>query len=132
MFKLLGVKEFFTNLETLGKVKMPLLYRTVMKEITLAVLRDALQRTPIDTGLLRASARRKSRADEKGAFGEVSYHADYAIPVHEILTNRHPIGEAKYLEKAVRFITPLFPKMLQHRIQAALNRRVMRDARIDR
>lgn len=132
MFKLLGVKNFFTNIDLLSRVKMPLIYRTFMKEITTAVHRDALQRTPIDTGLLRASSRKAVKGDETGSFGEVSYHADYSIPVHENLTARHPIGEAKYLENAVRFIVPLFPRMLQHRIKTALNRRAMRDIRIDK
>ena len=132
MVKLLGVKQFFVNLDVLSKVKMPTLYRTAMKEVTTAVLRNSLQRTPIDTGLLRASARKETRANENGALGVVSYNTPYAIPVHEVLTSAHPIGEAKYLENAGKFITPLFPKMLQNRIRAVLGRRVMRDARIER
>ena len=133
MVKVLGVENFFSNINVLTKIKLPNLYRSFMEEVMIMVLRKSLINTPIDTGFLRASARKVVRSSgEKGAFGEISYNAPYSIPVHEILTSKHPIGEAKFLENAIRFIIPLFPKMLTRKIGAVFSRRVMRDARVAR
>jgi hypothetical protein len=67
-------------------------------------------RTPIETGNLRASHRVVS--EEHGDIFEVAVgcggispsgeNLDYAVPVHERLDVHHPVGEAKFLEKAVR------------------------------
>jgi len=133
MVKLLGVETFFTNINILTRIKMPNLYRSFMEEIMIMVLRDSLARTPVDTGFLRASARKVVKySGENGAFGEISYNAPYSVPVHEVLTSVHPIGESKFLENAIRFITPLLPKMLKRRINTAFSRRAMRDSRMVR
>jgi hypothetical protein len=64
------------------------------------VKEEAVRRCPIDTGKLRKSARVKMR----GNTGSISFGDDleiyYAIYVHERLDLHHPVGEAKFLEKA--------------------------------
>lgn len=57
------------------------------------LLAQTIPRVPLDTGRLRNSG--------QAVDGVVSFDTDYAIYVHEILENRHPVGEAKFLENAV-------------------------------
>lgn len=57
------------------------------------LLSRTIPRVPLDTGRLRNSG--------QAVDGVVSFNTDYAIYVHEILENHHPIGEAKFLENAV-------------------------------
>lgn len=58
---------------------------------------ESIQRTPKDIGNLRSSA--YTQPTEDGV--QVGYTADYAPHVHENLESRHPIGEAKFLERAM-------------------------------
>lgn len=133
MVKVIGKRQFFYNLDLLSRVKLPQLYKGFIKEVMTMVLRNALIRTPVDTGFLRASGRKTLKGySDSGALGEVSYHAPYATYVHEILTNYHPVGEAKYLENAISFMAPLFIKLLHSRVAALFNRRIRRDMRIAR
>lgn len=57
------------------------------------LLSRTIPRVPLDTGALRNSG--------QAVDGVVSFGTDYAIYVHEILENHHPIGEAKFLENAL-------------------------------
>lgn len=62
------------------------------------LLRDeAVQRTPLETGTLRNSAKVTS-ADGEAA---VSYNTPYAVKQHEELSYAHQDGQAKYLETAM-------------------------------
>jgi len=63
--------------------------------------RQVLPRIPIDTGTLRNSAFLDSNWDPTAPMVRVGYGADYAIYVHENLKARHPVGEAKFLERAL-------------------------------
>jgi hypothetical protein len=66
------------------------------------VMTEAKERCPVDTGRLRATGH--VQPPEIGA-SEISvtlaFGTDYAIYVHENLAARHPVGEAKFLERAV-------------------------------
>lgn len=68
----------------------------------LLVQESAISRTPLDTGNLRGSFYKKPlvTTSDKPA-GEIGNTAEYAIHVHENLDSRHPIGESKFLEKAI-------------------------------
>ena len=59
---------------------------------------DATQRTPIDTGQLRKSQYIRKVQNEGWVIGN---EAPYSLHVHERLDVNHPIGEAKFIEKAV-------------------------------
>lgn len=64
----------------------------------LMIEREAIERTPKATGNLRNSF--KTIRHEKDV--EIKNTADYALKVHEDLQARHPIGEAKFLENAIK------------------------------
>jgi hypothetical protein len=73
----------------------PNMYRQLQRTSTKAV-----EYCPIDTGALRAS--RRVDVDRDGA--DISFGgpmAPYAVHVHEDLGAHHPVGQAKFLERAV-------------------------------
>ena len=63
---------------------------------------ESMSRTPVDTGNLRAGHYIDVGMEGNEPQGVVGVQADYAVPVHENLNVFHPVGEAKYLEKAVK------------------------------
>lgn len=62
---------------------------------------EAQRRTPVDTGLLRNSARTNKRGKSFQTEITVSFNTAYAVIVHEVTYYNHVIGEAKFLENAV-------------------------------
>lgn len=66
-----------------------------------AILADATERTPVDTGRLRDSGYCAPPQKVDGQRVEVGFGTDYAVAVHERTGVSHPVGEAKFLEKAV-------------------------------
>ena len=82
----------------------------VVKDVEAALLQEgenamgvSVRRTPVDTGNLRATAHVKPPRSRGGTVTVLlAYGTDYAIYVHEILTNAHPVGRAKFLESAVK------------------------------
>ena len=128
-----GEGKFFANIDLLVKVNLPNLYKSFLEEIMTYILRESTTRVPVDTGFLRASGRMKVyKANKYGASGFIGYHAPYAIYVHEILTNRHPVGEAKYLENSITALTPFFFQQLERRIKNAFSRKYFGSLRADR
>lgn len=71
-----------------------------VERTTHLVKRKARLKVPVDTGHLKN--RIKSRTFESKLAGEVFSVVRYAIPVHENLRARHKVGEAKYLERAIK------------------------------
>lgn len=65
------------------------------------IMTESISRTPVDTGSLKGGHYVAQSDDPKKIVAEVGVMADYAIYVHEILTNVHPTGEAKFLENAI-------------------------------
>lgn len=57
--------------------------------------------TPMDTGVLRSSCGMTRISAGWYAHFQIYYSAGYAIYVHEMVDNYHPIGEAEFLKKAV-------------------------------
>jgi len=64
------------------------------------ILRIALPNTPIDTSDLRNSGFVETNKDPKNPMAAVIFQATYAPFVHEDMTARHPVGNAKFLENA--------------------------------
>jgi hypothetical protein len=60
----------------------------------------SMANTPVDTGNLKAS-QTVIPATMDGLTATLSTDVPYAIYVHEILTNNHPVGKAKFMEDAV-------------------------------
>lgn len=73
-----------------------------IKEAGLLVERESKQRTPVDTGNLKGGTYTETITSSKGTGVEIGYTAKYAIHVHERTELNHPVGEAKFLEKALR------------------------------
>lgn len=70
-------------------------------EAGLKIQASSQQRTPVKFGNLKGSAyTRKDRLGKKAV--EIGYTANYAIYVHENLEARHTVGQAKFLESALR------------------------------
>ena len=85
------------------------------------VMARSVRRTPVDTGNLRASAHVKRPETSGGKTTvTVAYGTDYAIYVHEILTNEHPVGRAKFLESALKDAEKVIMPRLKKRILARL------------
>lgn len=64
------------------------------------VLAAALPLTPVETGYLRASGYVSAPVVTNGHVAvTIGFGAYYAIYVHEILSARHPVGQAKFLEQ---------------------------------
>jgi hypothetical protein len=88
------VNEIIENIEVLSFEEL--------KEIASEIKELAQEKTPVDTGLLRATA---YVSDDGKENVEVGYDRDgdapYAVFVHENLEANHVNGEAKFLEKAI-------------------------------
>jgi len=86
----------------------------------LLIQRESMRRTPVETGALRGSHETKP---PETVGGEVTVRivvggpaAPYALFVHENLEARHPVGEAKFLEKSVLEAAAELPARLAARI----------------
>lgn len=72
----------------------------------------AVQRTPVETGHLRNSAKNTVSGDQAA----VSYNTPYAARQHEELGWQHTDGEAKFLENAMRAERDNIRKIIGDRI----------------
>lgn len=68
--------------------------------------------TPVDTTNLRAGQFTDVEETKNGIIGVVGAQAAYAIFVHEILENKHEVGQAKFLETAVKQSTREILKLI--------------------
>lgn len=67
------------------------------------VIGDAQQLTPVDTGALAGSATTLPAEEKAGSIEKtIGFATDYAAAVHERLDQHHEVGQAKYLETAMR------------------------------
>lgn len=117
--------EISINVENIATVKRFLnsrpaklkseLDNTVTKT-ALLVKGEAKRRTPVDTGRLRTSIQSRSTQLE----GEVYTDVAYAIAVHENLKSRHPTGEAKYLENAIKNSMPKIERLFKKAINEVI------------
>ena len=112
--KVTGVDKFSNNLLKLRNKMGPRTYTTIILRALVLIEANSARRTPVDTGNLKLSGLGKARVAVSVPAGTVGYTtntADYAIYVHERLGLNHPVGEAKFLEKAVNEIAPKIEKM---------------------
>ena len=89
-----------------------------VQKTVLLVKGESKRRTPVDTGRLRTSIKTKTRQLE----GEVFTDVKYAIAVHENLKSRHPTGEAKYLENAIKHSKPRIQKFFKDAIKEVIKK----------
>ena len=84
-----------------------------------AILTDAIDETPVDTGTLRRSGTVTEAPAEQAAF--VSFNTPYARRQHEDLDYHHPRGgKAKYLEDPFNRLKWKVQKMAADAIKNAL------------
>ncbi len=116
-----GLTEWFEHAETfLNQFVAPALYQRAN-----LIMTEAKRLTPVDTGALRASG----HVDEPSVKGaEISvalgFNTPYAIPVHENLTARHPVGQAKYLEEPMLAASKTIGADVKSAIEKSLGRPV--------
>lgn len=67
----------------------------------LLVQRRAQEKTPVDTGNLKASASTTPGGTAEKPEAVVSFYAPYAVYVHENLESHHPVGQARFLAAAL-------------------------------
>lgn len=118
-----GIEELRRKLESLGASANKMVSAALYQEATV-IKEAAVQRCPKDKGILRNS---HGVTLPKGAGLETSVTifagggpAPYGIYVHENLTARHPIGEAKWLERTVHAAAQDLAERVSRRID--LNR----------
>lgn len=120
-FKVTGVDNVLKNLDRLVHEAKKAAVAAVKTEAE-AVLGRAKERTPVDTGALRASGQvvhnETNRNELQIIFGGPS--APYAPQVHEDMAATHNDGQAKFLESA---LVEAEPGMVQ-RIAAGVKRRI--------
>jgi len=86
-----------TRIGRLTKAQVP-----ALRGIGEAWMTEAKQRTPVDTGALRASGSVTGpTAGGTTASMRLIFAASYARAVHENLTAHHRVGQAKYLESVI-------------------------------
>jgi Zn-dependent metalloprotease len=73
-----------------------------LREAALLVKADAMKQTPLKTGNLRGSAYTQNAGTKSEPSVEIGYTAAYAVYVHEIAENKHPIGNWKFLQYALQ------------------------------
>lgn len=97
-----GVREFDAYLEASPRAVEKAAAAALMQEGE-NMMAVSKRRTPKDFGYLRASGHVKPPKVSRGnVVVELAYGTDYAIYVHEIMSNQHPVGQAKYLESAMK------------------------------
>jgi hypothetical protein len=118
--KMRGVKKLLKKLEQIGKDAPKVLGGALYQE-GLAIDALATERTPVDTGRLRAThyVTPPQKTDTgTGRVVEVGFATDYAVYVHEMTGSNHTTGQAKYLESAMKERTPEFlPRLARRALQ---------------
>lgn len=90
------------------------------------IISNAQTRTPVDTGVLRASGTTLPptidgpTVEVTGGFGGAA--SAYSIPVHERLGVHHTVGEAKFLEKAADERAPKIGENVARKVGEAMTR----------
>jgi len=117
-----GADDLLVKLKALGPNLLREGGRALYAE-ALEIQKASMRRTPVDTGALRASHVTSEPKLEGGAVAvkiEVGGpSAEYAFYVHEDLEARHPVGEAKFLEKSVYEAMPGLGDRIARRIDVA-------------
>jgi hypothetical protein len=93
-------------------------YSRAVKRAGLLVQREAQKKTPVDTGLLRKSAKTAANGSGFDTEVQVSFSTNYAIYVHEDLEAYHEVGEAKFLERAATEQKPNIIAMVKQEVSS--------------
>ena len=114
-FTVAGDSQVRAELHRLAKA-YPKAVGSAIYKLGVAILGDALPRTPVEYGVLRSSGYVSAPSGQGASTSvETGYGTVYAVAQHENIHYRHPRGgEAKYLEHAVQAISPrALPRLAQ-------------------
>ena len=89
--------RFTSNVNT-AKSELRDRKRQALNAAGLTISGTAKTLTPVETGRLRSSITHAIISDSRV---DVGTNVEYAVYVHEILDAYHPVGEAKFIEKAM-------------------------------
>ncbi len=103
----------------------------VLKDVEAALFQEgenimgvSVKDTPVDLGPLAASAHVKPPITRRNTIVTLAYGTDYAVFVHEILTAKHTVGKAKFLEGAMKDAARGFGGRLKKRVLDRIGRRL--------
>jgi hypothetical protein len=97
-----GVREVVQALRRKTKMTADEIHGNLIRA-GLFIQRESMLLCPVDTGNLRAGAFTRAKGEGFNTQVTVGYTANYAVYVHENLTNRHnPPTQAKFLEQPMR------------------------------
>ncbi len=117
---ILGMNEVIGRLQRIHD-GLPDEMANALREEAKIELREAIRRTPRDTGALRKSGKiSEVKKSERTCSINISFggeQAPYAIYVHEDLEAYHPVGQAKFLESVLLESRPHMAKRLAARIK---------------
>lgn len=116
LFKIIGIAELKRKMKQ-REAKRGRKFRQWLALAGLHIQRSAQKKCPVDTGLLRNSARTELDGVGIESECEVSFSTSYAIFVHEDLEAHHEVGEAKFLEKAVQEKKPEIIAMIKDKMR---------------
>jgi len=108
------------NLAKLGPTQITSIIRPAMTMGGEIILTLAKQYTPVDTGRLRSSGRVDEVAIGMKLVIVLGFHTDYAVYVHENLDANHPVGQAKFLERAMNEKAAVVEKLLLAELKKAV------------
>lgn len=119
-----GAEELRRRLEVLGGA-LPAEAGKALYQFAVSVVEPlSVERTPVQFGVLRGSHEtlkpEVSGNDVSVAIVVGGPSVGYAVPVHEILTAHHHVGQAKFLESAVHDTAPRLAEEVAQRVK--LNR----------
>jgi hypothetical protein len=81
------------------------------------IIKRSTKYVPVDTGTLRDSVKKNITQTTQKVTLSVRYTAPYAIYVHENLSNYHPIGQAKFLERAINEVKPNIIQIIKQNLK---------------
>ena len=135
----MNVRRFVRSLRSRVPREVELGLKAGLVEAAETTMTKAKRRTPVDTGALRSSGHVQPPKREgtelhvlfgfggpagAGNLGETNDEpVGYAVYVHEDLTARHKVGQAKYLESAVNDMRAKYPDIIRRALARRLRRR---------
>lgn len=118
--KVTGVQQVLTAISK-AKVDTGKTIAAGLEACAGVVYRKSQKLVPVDKGRLKASGRYGVSGVGRAAKAFVEYggpDAPYALYVHEDMTKRHPVGQAKFVEDAVRQTRGTMASIMRRMIKA--------------
>ena len=122
---LTGADALMARLQTLGR-EGPRVLAGALHRAHEVIMTEAKRRTPVQFGALKASGHvalpriEATQIVSEGGFGGAA--VDYAVFVHENVTARHTVGQAKFYESALLEASRTLAADLARDVAAALTR----------